>query len=282
MDRLLTLRLRSGQARTARIRHGAGPHSIPMNASSLPAPRWLSFDCYGTLLDWQGGVARSFRELLPRNAEDVCDVFSLWERIQWTMLREPYVPYAEIMKNSFRRTVEKLGHRCPAYAAESFLNSLARWEPFPDVIPALIRLSQRYKLAVVSNIDRQLLGGTLRCLPVRFDAIMTAEDARTYKPDPAIFRLALEKMGCDPQEVAHVACGADYDLEPATRLGIRAVYLNRQGLPRPALPLEAEIRSLDELPPLWVTGAPAERTDPAQAGSVRAAAAGSDLGGAKP
>jgi 2-haloalkanoic acid dehalogenase type II len=243
-----------------------------MNSIPLPPPRWLSFDCYGTLIDWQGGVVCAFRDLLPSGAEDVPDIFSLWEGIQREMLREPYAPYAEIMRNSFRQTMESLGHRCPPYATESFVESLARWEPFPDVNPALIRLSQQYKLAVISNIDRQLLGGTLRRLPVRFDAIMTAEDARTYKPDPAIFELALRKIGCAPQEVAHVAFGADYDLEPACGLGIRAVYLNRQGLPRPALPLEAEIRSLADLPRVWVERS-VER---------RAAASGSILGGANP
>jgi len=243
-----------------------------MNSVPLLPPRWLSFDCYGTLIDWQGGVVRAFRDLLPNGAENVPDIFSLWERTQREMLRAPYVPYAEILRNSFRQTMETLGHRCPPYATESFVDSLARWEPFPDVNPALIRLSQRYKLAVISNIDRQLLGGTLRRLPVRFDAIMTAEDARTYKPDPAIFELALRKMGCAPPEVAHVAFGAGYDLEPACGLGIRTVYLNRQGLPRPALPLEAEIRSLADLPRLWVER-PTER---------RAAASGSILGGANP
>jgi len=243
-----------------------------MSAIPLPPPRWLSFDCYGTLIDWQGGVARAFGELLPRGAEEVPDVFFIWERIQREMLGEPYVPYAEILKNSFRHTMETLGHRCPAYAAESFVDSLPRWEPFPDVIPALIPLSQRYKLAVISNIDRHLLGGTLRRLPVRLDAIMTAEDARAYKPNPAIFELALQKMGCGPQEVAHVAFGAGYDLEPAGRLGIRAVYLNRQGLPSPPSPLEAEIRSLADLTRLWVTRAAAEH---------QAAAAGPALGGAK-
>ena len=228
-----------------------------MTTPSLPAPRWLSFDCYGTLIDWRRGVTAALREFVPRGEEEVADAFSVWERIQWEMLREPYVPYMEILGNSFERAMETLGFRCPHYATESFLDSLARWEPFPDVNPALIRLSQRYKLAVVSNIDRALLGSSLRRLSVRFDVLMTAEDARSYKPDPAIFRLALEKMGGVPQEIAHVAFGAAYDLAPASGLGLRAVYLNRGGLPWPQMApeamIEAEIHSLEELPGLWDT-----------------------------
>jgi len=215
-------------------------------------PRWLSFDCYGTLIDWRRGVTAAFREFLPRGEEEVVDIFKVWEGIQWEMLRQPYVPYAEILERSFERAMEAAGFRCPRYATESFLDSLARWEPFPDAGPALIRLSHGYRLGLISNIDRALLGSSLRRLPVRFDVLMTAEDARSYKPDPAIFRLALQKMGGVPDDIVHVAFGAEYDLEPASSIGLRTVYLNRDGLPRPAsASIEAEIRSLEQLPGLW-------------------------------
>ena len=225
-----------------------------MTLSLLPAPRWLSFDCYGTLIDWQSGVIRAFRDLVPRGETDVAEIFLVWERMQWEKLRDPYVPYAEILRSSFRETMEAMEYKCGAFAEVAFAESLARWEPFVDVNPALVRLSRQYKLAIISNIDRHLLGGSLRRLAVRFDALITAEDARAYKPDPAIFQLALRRMDCAPQDVAHVAFGADYDLQPAGSLGFRVVYLNRQGLPRPVTPLEAEIRSLEELPGLWGTG----------------------------
>ena len=123
--------------------------------------------------------------------------------------------------------------------------------PFADVGPALRRLAQRYRLAVISNADRHLLGASLRHFPVRFDALITAEDARAYKPDPAVFRFALERIACPPQEIAHVAFGADYDLAPAQALSLRAVFLNRQGAPRPDALLEAEIHAMDELLSLW-------------------------------
>ena len=234
-----------------------------MTLSLLPAPRWLSFDCYGTLIDWQSGVIRAFRDLIPPGEADAAEIFLVWERMQWEKLRGPYVPYAEILRSSFHETMEAMECPCNAYAADAFADSLARWEPFPDVNPALVQLSRRYKLAIISNMDRQLLGGSVRRLAVRFDALITAEDARAYKPDPAIFQLALRRMGCAPQDVAHVAFGADYDLQPASTLGFRLVYLNRQGLARPETPLEAEIRSLEELPGLWATAQAAAREAPA-------------------
>jgi len=129
--------------------------------------------------------------------------------------------------------------------------SLARWEPFPDVNPALIRLSRRYKLAIISNIDRHLLGRSLQRLAVRFDALITAEDVRAYKPNPEIFRQALTRLACPAQEVIHVAFGPEYDLQPAHALEFRIVFLNRQKLPPPEVPLEAEIADLEELSSLW-------------------------------
>ena len=225
-----------------------------MTTQQLPSPRWLTFDCYGTLIDWQSGITSVFREFIPPG-EEVADVFGVWERIQWEMIQEPYVPYIEILKASFERAMDALGYRCPRYATEAFVDSLTRWEPFPDVNPALIRLSQRYKLALISNIDRALLGGSLRRLAVRFDMLMTAEDAQCYKPNPAIFQLALKKMDCPCGEVAHVAFGAAYDLAPASGLGFRTVYLNREGptgSKAPLLPpIEAEITSLEQLTSLW-------------------------------
>jgi len=222
-----------------------------MSRSGLAPPRWVSFDCYGTLVDWESGVRRALRELAQIPEEETQELFQAWERIQWEQIQGPYAPYAEILWTSFRLAVEEFGYRCPGYAGEAFVGSLARWEPFADVNPALARLAQRHRLAIISNVDRHLLGGTLRHFPVRFDALITAEDLRAYKPSPAVFRYALERLAALPSEVAHVAFGAEYDLRPAHSLGLRVIYLNRQGLPRPDVPLEAEIHSLEELPALW-------------------------------
>jgi 2-haloacid dehalogenase len=221
-----------------------------MSRISQP-PRWLSFDCYGTLIDWEQGVRRAFRELAQAPDDETHEMFEAWERLQWEKIQGAYEPYEEIMRSCFRQVVEEFGHWCPVYAGEAFVEGLARWDPFSDVNSALRRLSQRHRLAIISNTDRHLLGGTIKHLAVRFDALITAEDARAYKPDPRVFQLALERMGSAPGEVAHVAFGAQYDLQPACALGMRAVYLNRDGRERNGAPVEAEIQSLEELSALW-------------------------------
>jgi 2-haloacid dehalogenase len=217
----------------------------------LPAPRWLSFDCYGTLIDWESGIRRAFRELLRATMDDEEALFETWQQIQHEKIQGSYAPYAEILQSSFRETAAQFGYHCAAYAGEAFLNSLARWTPFSDVNPALSRLSQRHKLAIVSNIDRGLLGWTLRHFETTFDVLITAEDAHSYKPNPELFRYALKKLGCAPDEILHVASCADYDLRPASALGFRVAYLDRNQLPPPELPLEAQIKSMDELIGLW-------------------------------
>jgi len=219
------------------------PHPSP--------PRWISFDCYGTLIDWQGGVRNAFRDLAHVSDDETQELFEAWERIQWEKIQGPYAPYEEILWASFRQAAEQFGYWCSGFAGEAFVESLGRWKPFPDVNPALIRLAPRHRLAIISNVDRRLLGATLRQFPVRFDALIAAEDARAYKPNPAVFRLALERIGCPPNEIAHVAFGAEYDLRPASELGMRAIYLNRGGQPLSGIPVEAEIRSLEELVALW-------------------------------
>jgi len=224
-----------------------------MAPSALPPPRWLSFDCYGTLIDWEAGIRRAFRELLRIGDDEEEELLQVWERTQWQKLQEPYAPYAEILQTSFREAVLHCGHSYPGYAGSSFVESLGRWEAFPDVNPALAQLGQRFRLAIISNIDRDLLGQSLRHFTARFDALITAEDARAYKPNPAIFRFALQRLGCSPQEIAHVAFGSQYDLSPASTVGMRTIYVNRKNGPRPEAPVEAEIQSLEQLPPLWET-----------------------------
>jgi 2-haloacid dehalogenase len=220
--------------------------------SRLVPPRWVSFECYGTLIDWESGVRRAFVELAHVAEEETQELFAVWEHIQFEKIQGEYSSYEDTLYASFREAVEKFGYWCPGYAGDAFIDSLPRWAPFPDVNSALQRLAQRYKLAIISNIDRSLLGGSIRQFPVRFDALITAEDARAYKPNPAVFRCALERMGCKPQEVAHVAFGAGYDLKPAHDAGMRVIYLNRGSGSAPQdVPLEAEIRSLSDLPTLW-------------------------------
>lgn len=223
-----------------------------MPSHLLPAPRWLSFNCYGTLIDWESSVRRSLLEAAHTRSDEEQELLQTWERVRRAKMQGAYTSYARILQDSFRETLEHFGYRCAPHVTEAFLQSVANWEPFPDVNPALIRLAQRFRLAIVSNVDRDILGQTLRRLQVRFDALITAEDTRQYNPSPEVFRYALAKTNCTPQEMVYVAFSSEADLESAASAGVRVVYLDR-GTPlgETKLPVEATIKNLNELAGLW-------------------------------
>src|SRR4051812_25806028 len=104
-------------------------------------PRWLSFDCYGTLIDWESGVRRAFREIARVASEDEEEIYHSWESLHCKKIQSGYVPYGEVLQQSFRETLNHFGYRCTSTATDGFVESLARWKPFDDVNPALIRLS---------------------------------------------------------------------------------------------------------------------------------------------
>src|SRR3954470_22274092 len=133
-----------------------------MTPPPLPAPLWLTFDCYGTLVDWKSGLRRSFRDAARVPADEEDDLMRAFEETQRRKMQGPYTPYATILQDTFREVLDQFGYRCPNYAVDAFLESVGSWEPFPDVSPALIKLAPRYRLAIVSNVDRDILGWTLR------------------------------------------------------------------------------------------------------------------------
>jgi 2-haloalkanoic acid dehalogenase type II len=204
----------------------------------------LTFDCYGTLIDWEAGVRAFAAGLLARrSAHTTPDEFlARWEPIQFDLL-VPYRPYREVLARSVDATLRALGLPVDPGDGPALTRALRTWRPFEDTVPALERLGARYRLCIVSNVDRDLLAGTLEHLGRgRFAALVTAEDARAYKPDPAPLRLALERLGLTAREVLHCAFGWKYDLAPARALGIRTALVRRGGLvPRGVPPADLEV-----------------------------------------
>ena len=204
---------------------------------------WVTFDCYGTLIDWETGIGAFFRETL--GAEELLDE---WERVQFEMIQGPYRTYAQIMARSLRQVLEAHGMPYGDELGEAFVRSLPAWRPFPETNPALEQLrGKRLKLGIISNIDHALLRETVRHFTVPFDLLVTAEQARAYKPTAAGFRLALERIGLPPSQVTHVAFGDRYDLATARSCGMQVVFVNRHAK-KIGTPVDAEIRDLSELP----------------------------------
>lgn len=190
----------------------------------------LTFDCYGTLIDWEAGAIEALRPLLARHGVSLSDdeIIALIQEFDGALCEPPYKPYRAVLAG----VVEGFGQRFgfPVGAAEHNLlaSSIPSWRPFPDTVEALRALRRRYRLAIVSNIDDDLFAASARQLEVSFDAVITAEQARCYKPGRAIFEEALRRLGAGPEAIAHVAEGVT-EIPPARQLGCATVWVRRNG-----------------------------------------------------
>jgi len=193
---------------------------------------WVSFDCYGTLVDWESGICGAVDGVLGANGVrrsrgEILALFADFEpRVQKS---ETYLTYRRVLRRVMAELGDALGMRCSDSELDYLADSLADWPVFPEVSEALEALKSRYKLAVISNVDDELFAGTAEALNVDFDAIVTAEQARSYKPSRRNFDLAAARMGVEKGAWLHVAESLFHDIGPANRLGITSVWVNRAG-----------------------------------------------------
>ena len=193
--------------------------------------RALTFDCYGTLIDWESGIARALRPVMRAHGIEVSDseLMGLYAEVEREGKSGEYRPYREVLRATVRGISARLGFVPSLTEVECLAESLGSWEPFPDTIDALRRLQSRYRLCIVSNVDDDLFVGTARVLEVDFDYIVTAEQAGSYKPSHNNFRMAIERMGFPKERVLHVAESVKLDIEAAKSFGMDAVWVNRHG-----------------------------------------------------
>jgi 2-haloalkanoic acid dehalogenase type II len=201
-------------------------------------PRLATFDCYGTLVDWEGGAAAFLYDLSLRNGERSPrpgrELRDRWETIQFGLLQGGYKPYRQVLAESLRAWMEERGYPWRDEEGEALLRSMRSWQPFPDTRPALLAArAAGLQLAIISNTDRDIIEHTIRHIGVPFDAVITAEDARAYKPGDAAFDHALEQLDVPPDAILHVAFGFKYDIGPARRHGMQTAWVNRHAEPPP-------------------------------------------------
>lgn len=215
----------------------------------LDAIEVVTFDCYGTLIDWEAGAKSTLRRLLAtkniRADEDA--FFEAWEASQRVRI-ERYAPYRQIAAESFDQVAREQQLPLGPEDARSFADSIASWQPFPDTVQALRALKRHVRLGIISNIDDDILASTLHSLGVEFDLLMTAQQAQAYKPAPEPFRRALERLGLPADKVAHAAFGFEYDITTASDLGFRTILVRRRRTQFPPSPLpDLEVADLAEL-----------------------------------
>ena len=189
----------------------------------------LSFDCYGTLIDWETGILRGLREVLVNGeAADDDDLLAEFARAEAATEAGSYRRYREILGRAIREVGRGLGIEPTGEQAAAFADSVGDWPAFPDSAAALARLSSRFRLAVITNCDDDLFARSQARLQVAFDWVITAQQVGSYKPNPRNFEYAFEKIGLPRERILHVAQSLFHDHVPAKKLGMTTVWINRR------------------------------------------------------
>jgi 2-haloacid dehalogenase len=190
----------------------------------------LSFDCYGTLIDWESGILASLRSVLAASgsAAQGDALLEAFARHEARLEAEPWRPYRQILREALVATVAERGVSVPASARAALGGSVADWPPFPDSVAALTRLRKRFGLAVITNCDNDLFDFSDEKLGRPFTWRMTAQQVGSYKPARRNFEFALQRIGLPPDRIVHVAQSLYHDHVPAQALGLRTVWVNRR------------------------------------------------------
>jgi 2-haloacid dehalogenase len=194
----------------------------------------LTFDCYGTMIDWEAGIFSALRPILAAHGKKISDsaLLELYSAVEASAEQGEFLPYRDVLQSVVRGFGKRLGFLPTDAEVRTLPESLANWQPFPDTVEALRKLKGRYQLAVISNVDDDLFASTAPKLGVVFDHVITAQQARCYKPCVRIFELAEERIAVSREQWLHVGQSIYHDVIPAQSLGIATVWVNRPS-PRP-------------------------------------------------
>jgi len=224
----------------------------------------ITFDCYGTLIDWEAGILPTMRGVLSAHGQNLPEaaILELYGEFEAQAESGAYQSYRDVLESVVRQFGERCGFRPSHAELRSLHESVPAWPSFPDTAAALQKLQQRYRLAVISNIDDDLFEETRKHLGVEFAGVITAQQARGYKPSLNNFQLALQTLGVEPSHLLHAGQSVYHDVIPAQSLGINAVWVNR----RSARPGVGAVRAANgqpdlEVPDLATLAAIAVKTD---------------------
>ena len=201
----------------------------------MPLPKlkdinWVTVDCYGTLIDWEKGILEAFAEQASEDGLSL-DEGQLIERfleVQAEIMAGSYELYAEVLRRTAVKVGEEIGWQLEPSRAQFLPDSVERWQPFREANAAMDRLGKRYDVGIVSNIDDKLLGISRRHLRTDLDLVVTAQQVRSYKPEPAHFKECARRIGRKKGWV-HITSGHYTDVEPLIKMRVPVIWINRRG-----------------------------------------------------
>jgi len=191
--------------------------------------RVITFDCYGTLIDWESGILGALRPILARHGAplDDAEILRLYGEFELEAEAGKYLSYREVLREVVRGFGNQMGFQPTAAEQDALPDSLANWEPFPDSVAALHQLKSKLQVGIISNIDDAMFAVSRPKLGVDFDYVTTAGEARAYKPSSKIFELAESKMSIQREQWLHAGQSIYHDVLPAKSLGLATVWVNR-------------------------------------------------------
>jgi len=210
----------------------------------------LTFDCYGTLINWEAGILGCLRPILASHGKTIDDarLLQLYGDFEQRSEQPPFRSYCEVLKSVIGQFGDNLGFDPTAAEIDSLPDSLKSWRPWPDTVGALRLLKNRFRLAILSNVDDDLFATTRPQLDVQFDEVVTAQQAQAYKPSLKVFELALGRIDTPAHRVLHVGQSIYHDVIPAQALGLATVWVNRPS----ARPGVGAVKAADAKPDLIV------------------------------
>ena len=219
-----------------------------------PAPRYITFDVFSALFDWEGSLAQGVADLLEgQGGVDVASFLQVWRRTQLeytyvtTLLGQEFLKFESLTRRALEYTLKFFHAASSEDRLEGLVDGWSALNAFPDVREGLLQLKDRYIIGMLSNGDQAMLTRLAKRLGVEFHSIVSAERAGAYKPHPSIYREAVKLMGKDPSRILHVA-GSGRDAIGAKAVGMKTAWINRKGLPMDwNYPLDLEVKSFREL-----------------------------------
>lgn len=220
---------------------------------ALPAKvTWVTFDVYGTLIDWETGIFQAFKKEATKDGftieeKDRDQIITLFHQLSQEVEGGSYELYAEVLRQVAVKIAKEIGWPLEPSRAGFLPDSVLRWAPFKETAPQLKKFFAKYSTGLVSNVDDKLLGQTRRHIPGEYDLVVTAQQVRSYKPDPAHFNEFARRVGSKKGWV-HIGSSYYHDVEPCVKLKVPVIWVNRRketlepGAKKPT----AEVKSLLE------------------------------------
>ena len=200
----------------------------------MPLPKdiqFVTFDCYGTLIDWETGVHEAFQKEADRDGFTIDreELIPRFIETQREIQRGSYELYAEVLRRTAVRVAGELGWNLEPSRSNFLPNSVPAWPAFRETNANLERLARKYEVGVLSNIDDKLLGATRRHFRTDFDLVVTAQQVRSYKPDPAHFKECARRIETKRRHWVHIGSGYPTDIEPCLKQKVPVIWVNRHG-----------------------------------------------------